>query len=256
MLLLALAPNCSSSHAAALERHRLMAAGDSPRELERHRLKAAGDSPRDLLALAVRKNERSKLTGSEVSRIFKMLVRLDKRWCHRDTAGAHVPGLNSTVLMFHKPFAHMRASIVRAAVYTARRLSGNQSAKLLHLVCTLSAAGFGGTSLCTALAQRLIETYEALSPKGVGKAMQACGRLGLCDHWLINAIATRALKQDVLEAMSCHDTARLVDGIACLQVCLLACLLAASSSLHTTCYCNLDKKKHITPCTAAYNHAQ
>jgi hypothetical protein len=236
MLLLALAtaPN-SSSHAAALERHRLKAA----------------DSPRDLLALAVQKNEQSKLSGSEVCRIFKMLVNLDKRWCHRDTAGAHVPGLNSTVLMFHKPFAHMRASIVRAAVYTARRLSGNQAAKLLHLVCTLSAAGFGGTSLCTALAQRIIETYEALSPKGVGKAMQACGRLGLCDHWLINAIATRALKQDVLEEMSCHDIARVVDGIACLQVCLLVCLLAARSTQHA-----MDTKKHTTPCTAAYNHAQ
>jgi hypothetical protein len=107
---------------------------------------------------------------------------------------------------------------VGAAAAVAPSLSGDRAARLLHHAFVLSSAGFAGKPLCTALAQRILATYCELSPKSTAKALQACGRLGICDDWLTNGLATRALARPVLEAMTCRDIASASDGIACLQV--------------------------------------
>jgi hypothetical protein len=71
------------------------------------------------------------LTGREVCRVYKALATLDSCSCFRDASGTRVPGLNATVLMFHKPFAQQRASLVRAVQEAVPGLSGDRYASVL-----------------------------------------------------------------------------------------------------------------------------
>jgi len=151
---------------------------------------AVATTPRNILGLAVKVQDERVLSSREMCGVFKMLVRLDGQWCCRDASGARVPGLNATMLMFHKPFAQQRASIVRAAAVCAPSLSGGRSAKLLHAASNLAHSGFAGAPLCTALATRVLDKSHALSPRACALALQSIGRLGVCDDWLTNSLAS------------------------------------------------------------------
>ena len=157
------------------------------------------------------------MTGNEICDVFGTLAALDDRFARRDASGARVPGLNSTMLLYHKPFAQQRAAVVRAAAAAAPYLSGKRAASLLRHVCTLAPAGFASTALCRALVERLLERCHALPPRATAVALQACGRLGVCDDWLTNALASRALQPAVMAAFGPRDVARAADGVACLQ---------------------------------------
>ena len=177
-------------------------------------------SPRAILAKAHESLEGGAtggMTGNQICDVFGTLAALDDRFACRDASGARVPGLNATMLLYHKPFAQQRAAVVRAAAAAAPCLSGKRAASLLRHVCTLAPAGFASTALCRALVERLLERCHALPPRATAVALQACGRLGACDDWLTNALASRALQPAVMAAFGPRDVARAADGVACLQ---------------------------------------
>ena len=79
----------------------------------------------------------------------RRLAALEGRFRGRDASGALVPGLNATVLLYHKPFAQQRAELVRSAAAAVPSLSGTRAVILLRHVCALAPAGFAGGPLCT-----------------------------------------------------------------------------------------------------------
>jgi hypothetical protein len=135
----------------------------------------AVETPVEVLRIAAEAQQKGELSGKDVRRVFKALAKISERFSHRDTAGTVVPGLNKTMLLYHKPFAQQRATLVRAAVNAAPSLTGKQAALLLHHSSVLAFAGFAGAPLCSALAIRLLDTCQDLSPKSTARALQACG---------------------------------------------------------------------------------
>ena len=163
---------------------------------------AEAPDPRSVLAAVAEAQlqQEGGLGGRGVCAVFKTLAKLERRFRCRDASGAPVLGLNATVLLYHKPFSSQRAELVRAATAAAPRLSSARAVRLLHHVCALAPAGFAGGPLCTALALRVMDTSHALSAESTAMALQASGRLGVCNDWLINSLASQGLKTQILRA--------------------------------------------------------
>jgi hypothetical protein len=169
---------------------------------------AEAPDPRSVLAVAAEAHLQhvGGLGGRDVCAVFKTLAKLERRFRCRDASGAPVLGLNATVLLYHKPFSSQRAELVRAAAAAAPRLSGARAVRLLHHVCALAPAGFAGGPLCTALALRVMDTSHALSAESTAMALQASGRLGVCNDWLTNSLASQGLKTKILSAFEAPNS--------------------------------------------------
>ena len=169
---------------------------------------AEAPDPRSVLAAAAEAHLQhvGGLGGRDVCAVFKTLAKLERRFRCRDASGTSVLGLNATVLLYHKPFSSQRAELVRAATAAAPRLSGARAVRLLHHVCALAPAGFAGGPLCTALALRVMDTSHALSAESTAMALQASGRLGVCNDWLTNSLASQGLKTKILSAFEAPNS--------------------------------------------------
>ena len=112
---------------------------------------AAAPGPCAVLAAAAEahRERAGGLDGRDVCAVFEALAALEGRFRGRDASGALVPGLNATVLLYHKPFAQQRAELVRSAAAAVPSLSGTRAVILLRHVCALAPAGFAGGPLCT-----------------------------------------------------------------------------------------------------------
>ena len=153
--------------------------------------------------------------GNRTGEFLSLLSRLasqNEKFMFVDDYGSEVQGLNRTIMIYHKPFSHLRSKIMSKARSIAHDLNTKQLSRLLNSLMSLSRVGFDNMRIILEITRLLSKSLYELTAKRAARTFHSIAKLGVPDKISINVCASLVLREKGFRSVDVEGLSQLVEG--------------------------------------------